>query len=120
MEGFCYRSDGKAVRREVTVAMWSKLQEAEREAYSQLSLPPGMTSFEDHVRKRCTEFIQTKMASADRTDAMAVLNCMINYLRFHTGGFPNRMNVLHTYTKIPGGNVKVPPGEFALLPSQPW
>ena len=117
MEGYCYRSDGHAISRHISDRVWNIFKRIETEANSMRKLPDGVQSYAAYIQKRFYEDDEVqKFDIRDKEDVDAAFNSSMNYLNFHMGGYPQDILALwsdkYVVTKggIPGGNVKVPPG----------
>ena len=117
MSGYCYRSDGVAIRRDLTDHVWRLYQrwEAESGDPTHGHLTQGLGAY---VRQRLDEALGSEIPPTDHEDAKAVVNCLLNYSQFHEGGVLSDVQVgqgSEGFLDIPGGNVKVPAGMSAII-----
>jgi len=110
MEGYCYRSDGRAIDKELTnrvFGLFTKWEEEEPE-FDDLDSRQSLDAYLRQRLKQCLSEFKTD----EWDDVRCVFNCMVNYCRFHNGGFLEHHPIPDVigYRNSPGGNIKVPCG----------
>ena len=121
MEGYCYRSDGKPIFRELSNKVWEIFQKLELAARNPSVDINGtfkpMTSPVEFFQGKFEDILLSVFSENEREDARCVFNCLMNYAQFHDGGFLERSSVGNEagYMDMPGGNIKIPAGIDTLI-----
>ncbi|XP_071106056.1 spermine oxidase-like [Haliotis cracherodii] len=118
MEGYCYTSDGRVIDPHLTNRVWTVYQAIERDLQGLssrgsdgLGLP--LESWFNNKLQKAMVLFETQ----EQEDARAVMNCLLNLVRFHNGGFldDTDTHLISLYEELPGGEVKLPRGCASIL-----
>ena len=111
MEGFIYRSNGKAIDKTCSATLWKIFQMIEDEAEHISSFTEGATNLREHITLRFKEETAKVNHAFEKDDVTAAFNCFMNYYRFHQGGYIEELGIDGSYVSIPGGDVKIQSGK---------
>ncbi|XP_067671269.1 spermine oxidase-like [Haliotis asinina] len=118
MEGYCYTSSGHVIDPHLTNRVWTIYQALEQElgGLSRQTKDSHSIPLESWYKNKFENALAL-FKTQEQEDARAVINCLLNLIQFHNGGFLEDADthLSAQYEELPGGEVKLPSGCASIL-----